>query len=171
MVTSLVSATLIFWGQFLCPALGDRSHHRSLSSQHTRQLFLLIASNFVARRTRGNALAPCAVNCNTSCLQRAMSNKNQICLSGAITCAQQAMYEPLKTSAHGATLLLSTNCLQWARKVDATSKTQNRNFFSEKVKQLGDVTKGVRTQCVTHSQKCWKAQPCPCRQHLPQDKC
>jgi hypothetical protein len=35
-----------------------------LSPQLTRQLFLLIASNFVARRTRGNAIAPCAVTCN-----------------------------------------------------------------------------------------------------------
>jgi hypothetical protein len=35
--------------------------------------------------------------------QRAMSNKNQTCLIGAISCAQDFL--PLKTSAHGATLL------------------------------------------------------------------
>jgi hypothetical protein len=39
-----------------------------------------IARNFVARHT-----------CNTSCLQRAMSNKNETGLIGAISCARQAM--------------------------------------------------------------------------------
>jgi hypothetical protein len=44
-----------------------------------------IESNVVARRRRGNAIAPCAVTCNTSLyLPRAMSDKNQTCLIGAI---------------------------------------------------------------------------------------
>jgi hypothetical protein len=82
------------WHELCLPA----RIHCTLSPQHTMQLFLLIASNrhgiasnFVVRRKRCTAIATCAVTCNTSCLQRAMSNTNQAYLIGAISCAQQAM--------------------------------------------------------------------------------
>jgi hypothetical protein len=47
-----------------------------------------------------------------------MSNKNQTGLIGAISFAQEAMssFLPLKTSAHGAILMLSTKLLAMSKK-------------------------------------------------------
>jgi hypothetical protein len=34
---------LNFWGQFLCPAFGDRSHHQSLKNEGKHSVFKLLA--------------------------------------------------------------------------------------------------------------------------------
>jgi hypothetical protein len=75
-----------------------------------------IESNVVARRRRGNVIAPFAVNCNTSCLPRAIKIKQVYDRSNKLRARSKSSLLPLKTFAHGAICLLSTKLLSMSNK-------------------------------------------------------